>query len=42
MNMFGSCRWEDGTSYQGQWRNCVKEGPGTLCYADGSVYTGQF
>lgn len=42
MNFYGQCWWQDGTSYQGQWRNCVKEGQGILIYADGSVYTGMF
>ncbi|KAJ1468864.1 hypothetical protein T484DRAFT_2224754 [Baffinella frigidus] len=35
-------RWEDGTSYEGEWRQDMQQGFGVEVYPDGGVYTGQF
>ena len=29
MNGSGVCQWTDGTQYEGNWKDCVKEGHGT-------------
>lgn len=40
MNGYAVCQWSDGTMYSGEWKNCQKEGEGTLEFPDGSVYSG--
>ncbi|CDW82176.1 UNKNOWN [Stylonychia lemnae] len=38
----GKCEWNDGTRYEGSWKDCIKEGQGTFYYQDGSFYNGDF
>jgi hypothetical protein len=42
MNGVAMCIWQDGTSYTGEWKDCLKEGHGTLTFPDGSTYKGSF
>jgi len=42
MNGIAICEWIDGTVYSGSWKNCQKEGHGTLKFPDGSIYKGHF
>lgn len=38
----GTYTWEDGTVYQGRWRNDLMEGKGSLKFANGNKYEGNF
>ncbi|NME69083.1 hypothetical protein [Flammeovirga aprica] len=38
----GTYTWEDGTVYQGKWRNDLMEGSGKLIFANGNSYEGNF
>ncbi|QWG00440.1 hypothetical protein KMW28_12330 [Flammeovirga yaeyamensis] len=38
----GTYTWQDGTQYQGKWRNDLMEGRGTLRFANGNKYEGNF
>lgn len=38
----GTYTWEDGTVYQGRWRNDLMEGNGKLSFANGNFYEGNF
>ena len=35
-------KYDDGSSYIGQWMNNMRHGAGKRTYADGSQYEGQF
>lgn len=39
---FGPWKYEDGSTYQGQYRMGLREGQGRLVTKDGSIYEGQF
>ncbi|WP_281613192.1 hypothetical protein [Flammeovirga sp. SubArs3] len=38
----GTYTWEDGTVYQGKWRNDLMDGRGSLKFANGNKYEGNF
>jgi hypothetical protein len=38
----GKWRYEDGSQYEGAWRDAKGEGPGVLTRANGSVLSGQW
>ena len=38
----GKMTYEDGSVYQGEWRDGKKRGKGTMTYADGDVYEGKW
>ncbi|HIC68238.1 MAG TPA: ATP-binding cassette domain-containing protein, partial [Candidatus Latescibacteria bacterium] len=40
--MSGVMRWPDGREYFGGWANGQRHGQGTLLYADGSMYSGEW
>ena len=33
--------WDDGTEYEGQFKDGKKHGKGSITYPDGSTYSGQ-
>ena len=37
-NGFGKYRWDDGRTYEGQWRGMKQDGTGTFTWADGATY----
>ena len=38
----GVCKYPDGRSYDGEWRDDKRHGKGTLTYANGTVFMGTF
>lgn len=42
MDANGLFSYNDGTSYQGTWKNDKRDGKGTLIYIDGASYEGEW
>ena len=42
MNGNALVEWADGTRYEGDWKNCRKDGVGQLLFPDGTIYAGNF
>ncbi len=42
MNGKGKYTWPDGTVYDGDWKDDIKNGEGKSTYPDGIVYEGDF
>ena len=36
----GTCKWEDGSSYEGSWKNNLRHGKGMFISREGHVYEG--
>jgi len=43
MNGKGTFKYDDGSKYEGMWKDCLMHGKGTLTQADGlTIFEGQF
>lgn len=41
-NGFGKCKWADGSTYEGRWKDNVRWGLGTFKSCDGKIYEGEW
>ena len=42
MDGYGIIDFSDGINYEGQWKNGIRHGEGTLTSADGSKWVGEY
>ena len=41
-NGYGKCKWEDGETYEGEWKDDKRHGKGHNVYPDGKIKTGKW
>ena len=39
---YGVHEWANGDRYEGEWKDCLKQGQGTDIFKNGDMYTGQY